>query len=257
MLWLLFNTTVGQWILGIFIVTFLVYLLGWWTIPVVIVIIACLYLNSYSERKSREKHEEEERMQEIRREHEREGSNNGKQKKRLTKTKVAAEIAKLKEARLDAIIREIVDYKDTRAYWLMIGKGRRRREMLDCEMFTIKFAMAEDGRGMKMTITNTSDSVMRIDWQSLKINKRGVYIDGVMSSKYEGDDSLATREVVTKLLQMRREHYGDRFVMMFNLNRIDKKELRYDVSLDVIDENDERKSFTFDVYTELQIISEP
>ena len=44
-------------------------------------------------------------------------------------------------------------------------------------------------------------------------------------------------------------------VKMFNLDEIDKKELRYDIALDVIDENDERKSFMFDVYTRLQIIS--
>ena len=42
---------------------------------------------------------------------------------------------------------------------------------------------------------------------------------------------------------------------MFNLDEIDKKELRYDIALDIIDENDERKSFMFDVYTRLQIIS--
>jgi hypothetical protein len=35
---------------------------------------------------------------------------------------------------------------------------------------------------------------------------------------------------------------------MFNLDEIDKKELRYDVALDIIDENDERKSFMLDVF---------
>lgn len=254
-LWLLFNTTVGQCILAILIVYVLICLLEWWTIPVVIAIIACWYLQERWANKKRKKREKEERLQELRREYLREDTNTGKQKKLLTKKEVAAEVAKLKEKRPDAIIREIVDCRITRAYWLMIGKGRQRRETLDCKMFTIKFAMTEDRCGMKMIVTNTSDGVIKIDWQSLKINNRAAYIDGILGSKYKGEGSLAPKEVVTKLLQARKEHYGDNFLVMFNLNEIDKKELRYDVSLDVIDENDERKSFLFDVYTRLQIIS--
>ena len=254
-LWLLFNTTIGQCILVILIIYVLVCLLEWWTIPVVIGFIVCLYLQEYWEKKKREKREEEERLQELRREYLGENANAGKRKKQLSEEEVAAEVAKLKKKRPDAIIKEIVDSRITRAYWLMIGKGRQRRETLDCKMFTIKFAMAEDGRGMKMIITNTSDGVIRIDWQSLKINNKSVYIDGILRSKYEGEDSLAPREVVIKLLQRRKEYYGNNFVMMFNLDEIDKKEVRYDVTLDIIDENDERKSFTFDVNTRLQIIS--
>ena len=58
-LWLLFNTTIGQWILGIFIVIVLACWLGWWTIPVVIALIVLLYIGNIIEKEKWKKHEEE------------------------------------------------------------------------------------------------------------------------------------------------------------------------------------------------------
>lgn len=62
LLWLLFNTKTGKCILGLLVVSALIYTLGWWTIAVVIVLIAIMagfYLDEHRIEK-REKREREE-----------------------------------------------------------------------------------------------------------------------------------------------------------------------------------------------------
>ena len=60
LLWLLFNTKTGKCILGFLVVSALVYTLGWWTIAVVIVLIAIM-AGFYQDEHRIEKREKRER----------------------------------------------------------------------------------------------------------------------------------------------------------------------------------------------------
>ncbi len=46
-LWLLFNTTTGRFILGIFIVYLIIRIFGWWLVPIIAVIAAIILLHEY------------------------------------------------------------------------------------------------------------------------------------------------------------------------------------------------------------------
>ena len=62
LLWLLFNTKTGKCILGLLVVSALIYTLGWWTIAVVIVLIAIMagfYLDEHRIDKSEKRETEE------------------------------------------------------------------------------------------------------------------------------------------------------------------------------------------------------
>lgn len=242
--WFFFKTKTGRVILGLAIIYAIISILKWWAILVVAVIAGLIILSLYLEGKKDKKAERANALHHKSDIHRIE----------LTPEQKSEKTKEVKAKHPDAI-NYSSDSKESRFYWLTIGKGKNRKEEFDNKIFKVKFTIAKDLCGMHVSITNTSKDVIEVDWRSFVINRSRVRIDGVVYASYESDGKLNPGESATKLLQRNKDCFSWGVEKLFDLNEIDKKEIKYDITFDIIDENNMRKTFVFDVYTALTIIS--
>jgi hypothetical protein len=244
LIWLLLNTKTGKVILTLFITFVLVSVLKWWTIPVVILFIFAVWIQIEVDKKQSQKYQSK--------------SNKTKfltKKARLTQEQINYEYSKIKEKHPDAILNQNSARTDVRAYWLTIGKGGNRKDEVGNRSFKIKFAFADDLTGLIVTITNTGDDTINIDWCSFAINRNRVHIDGVVYVSYEQSGLLEPGMVVTKLIQRHSDYFSGKFRQMFDFEQINIEEQRFDITFDILDGDNERKTYNYDIYTTLRIIN--
>ncbi len=243
-IWLLINTKAGKVILGLFITLVLVYILKWWSIPVVLLFILAVWIQIEVDKKQSQKFQSKYNKTKF-----------PTKRAKLTQEQINAEYSKIKEKHPDAILNPNHDRTDVRAYWLTIGKGGERKDEFDNGIFKIKFTIAEDLTGLIVTITNSGDETINIDWRSFAINRNRVHIDGVVYVSYEQSGLLEPGMVVTKLIQRHSDYFSGKFRQMFDFEQINIEEQRFDITFDILDGNNEKKTYNYDIYTTLRIIN--
>ena len=236
-IWLLFNTKLGRILLGILIVYVIVSMLGWWLVPIIIALIGAILLYEYYSNL------------EINRIYIKTTNENRELQKQLKQKKIK-EYQKMLVAHPTALKVEEVSnlYLTHHLYWLTIGKSRERTEVFENEFIKICFGIAEDRCGIIVTITNICDRTININWPSFVINRSRVHIDGVIYLDYQTYEELSPNETVTKLLQPHKLYFGGEFKEMFDLNKINEREIRYDVNFNIKCGGNEEIPMIFNVY---------
>ena len=236
-IWLLFNTKVGRILLGVLIVYVIVYLVGWWLVPIIIAFVAAVLLQDYFSRLSDNKNALKIAKEyfELQKQHQQEREN---------------EYQKILDAHPTAldVVEESKLYMTHHLYWLAIGKAKQRIDVFENDFIKIGFAIAEDRCGVIVSITNISDSTISIDWPSFVINRSRVHIDGVIYLDYPKDEKLEPNETVTKLLQPHKLYFNGKFQEMFDLKKINERVKKLDVTFNIIYGGNEELPLVLDVY---------
>lgn len=268
-LWLLLNTKIGNVILGLFIVYILIYVFEWWLIPIIAVIVGAFYINiaweNRQNRKLAKKRELEDRRiaylensykEERRRKREEARAKKEaerKLKKLLSKEEVGVEISKALEKHPGAICDVLKEdgYPIYRVYWLDVCN---KTGETDNNIFDVKFTMQQDCQGMIVTITNKCKAKIDVNWMWFKINRQRVVIDGIDYDEYNESGIIEPGKTVAKMVQPYNYEDGC-IVKMFDLDKIKKEELIYDVSIRVKCGRMKEKIYSYRLRTTLRIIS--
>lgn len=248
-IYLLFSTKTGKQILGLLMVCLFIAIFQWWTILIVLLLIGFLFLFNYFANNNSEK------QKRINKDYHNLSLKPEMNKRILSQQEIDLKFSVIKDNHPCAILKSSYDKRDNRAYWLVIGNGKDRRDEFDNNLIKVKFAMAPDLLGMIVTIRNTSNHLIDVDWRSFVINRSKTHIDGVVYARYNKDGKLYPGENTSKLLQRHKDYLGGNFKKLFDIDAIDKEEMRYDVKFNIIDENNKKRSFEFNLYTKLKIIS--
>ena len=238
-LWLLFNTKIGRIILGILIGYIVVVIMGWWLIPIILVIIAIFVLADSYERlrfhKSLLKDAEK------------------KQKLSILQDQKKKEAFHQHMKDYPKAVGD-VSFDDSKRrydlYWLRIGKGGPGNDIFENKYFKIAFGIAKDYSGLIVSITNNCDKEILVDWRSFVINDSRVHIDGVVYVKYPDNTPLAPNETETRLLQSHNLFWGGKFKELFDPKEMNRADKTYYVTFNITDGDGEVRTFVFKPMTQ-------
>lgn len=224
-IWALWQTKTGKVIISCILIYFIggviIKLLRWWTIPAVLLFAGLIWLGIYLDNRKRAKVIE----------------------------KSEKEFARLRE--IEACTKKCNKRIDKQANWfhLVIGKTGNRPEEFSNNLFTIKFVITDDFYGLRVNIRNKSDKDIDVKWESFTINNSKVHINGTVYVNYDKGGLLRPDENTYKILQPHKLYFGGKFTPLFNPKEMMKKEVRYDLSFDVIDNEGIRRTYVFNLYT--------
>ena len=243
--WALWQTRTGRVLICLFLLYLVIGLLGWWFIPVVLLLIGGVWLQNRQDEQKRKK-EQDKLKEEYKRlppklRNQLLGYEDNKpwepeNKRELTWDMVVPKIEMVLKFHPDAV-GDLVFHpiKDIyRIYWLEIkNENKSYRDLL-----RVKFGMSKDFMGMNVTITNMSDDVIEINWPSFKIDRSWVFIDHKNFILYKGEGKLEPGDKATKFIQsLKYRQEDDKFNRMFDLRAICKEEKTYHVTFSAIVDN--------------------
>lgn len=244
-IWALWQTDVGKVIICLLVGYFLIYLFGWWIIPIVIVFGLLFWLYIYLEERQEQKEIEKEEVKRIL--HSMNTNTPSKKANKKVNKGFSSSSGK------SVLKNEPVDNRRYQ-YKLVIGKSGNRPEEFDNKTFKVRFEMARDFCGIKVTITNNSTEPIEIIWPSFVINKSRVHIDGIVYVNYIGSGVLAPGETACKLIQPHKLYWNHKFEKMFDEKEMREGEVRYDVWFDVKDNKMMSKTYIYNLYTMKEVV---
>jgi hypothetical protein len=138
------------------------------------------------------------------------------------------------------------DDKIYRLYWLS-------KEEPDNDLFDVNFTIRKDCQSMDVTITNTSDKSIDVDWKQFKIDRRSALLNGLSWIDFKGNGKIEPGQSSTVSVQPSIYNEGSP-MPMFDLDKIKEEEIVYKVSFHVKSPITSNSRYSYAVHTKLRVI---
>lgn len=138
------------------------------------------------------------------------------------------------------------DDKIYRLYWL-------HKEEPNNDIFDISFSIRKDCQCMDVTITNTSDKTIDVDWKQCRIDRCRVLLDGLSWIDFKGNGKIEPGMSTTVSVQPS-FYEGGNPIPMFDLDKIKREEIVFKASFHVKSPTTNKYSYNYTIHTKMKMI---